>query len=39
MNYDETGIFVIYVVCSMTKFQISRAKALWKLLFLLVFYQ
>ena len=31
MIYDELGIFVIDVVCSMTKFQTS-----WKLLFLLV---
>jgi hypothetical protein len=37
MNYHETGIFVIDVVYSMMKFQKSRAKTSWKLLFLLVY--
>jgi hypothetical protein len=32
MNYDETGIFIF----KMMKFQMSRGKTSWKLLFLLV---
>ena len=35
-TYDELGIFVIDVICSMTKFKMSYGKTSWMLLFLLV---
>ena len=36
-TYDEPGIFVIDVVYSMMKFQMSCGKTSWKVLFLLVY--